>query len=218
MTDLDEAVQAGMEDLSTVADSNGGLDCGPDSEEGAVKVGARSGVGGEHETKKSSNKKKGKKKGKGDGGSGAGRGGNSGEQSGSSGEGAGDKGNSGDRTSNGTSGGVGQALVPVEAGIENRKGVETSEISNDADMIRFLRQRKMGEVAQRKLANMGPHKFWDTQPMKKVWEEVQQPGEIETKTAADVREDPYNMPAGFEWCHVDVMDETQAEVGWFEPW
>lgn len=48
--------------------------------------------------------------------------------------------------------------------------------------------------------------------MKKPGEEPDEPGEIETKTVDDVRAEPYNMPPGFEWCHVDVMDAAEAEV------
>lgn len=39
------------------------------------------------------------------------------------------------------------------------------------------------------------------------------PGEIESKRVEDVRQEPYNMAPGFEWCHVDVKNEGEAEVG-----
>lgn len=58
----------------------------------------------------------------------------------------------------------------------------------------------------------GGGRFWDTQPMKKPGEDLDEPGEIETKTIDDVKAEPYNMPPGFEWCHVDVMDAAEAEV------
>lgn len=48
--------------------------------------------------------------------------------------------------------------------------------------------------------------------MKKPGEDPEEPGEIETKTIDDVKAEPYNMPPGFEWCHVDVMDAGEAEV------
>lgn len=48
--------------------------------------------------------------------------------------------------------------------------------------------------------------------MKKPGDDPEAPGEIETKTIADVKPEPYNMAAGFEWCHVDVMDEGEAEA------
>lgn len=48
--------------------------------------------------------------------------------------------------------------------------------------------------------------------MKKTGEESDESGEIETKTVEEVKAEPYNMPAGFEWCHMDVMDAAEAEV------
>lgn len=48
--------------------------------------------------------------------------------------------------------------------------------------------------------------------MKKPGEDPEEPGEIETKTVDEVKQEPYNMPPGFEWCHVDVMDAAEAEV------
>lgn len=53
--------------------------------------------------------------------------------------------------------------------------------------------------------------------MKKRGEDVSEPGEIETKTIEDVKPEPYNMPPGFEWCHLNVMDETEAEVRALNP-
>lgn len=51
--------------------------------------------------------------------------------------------------------------------------------------------------------------------MKKPGEDPEEPGEIETKTIDEVKPEPYNMPPGFEWCHVDVMDAAEAEVRFF---
>lgn len=48
--------------------------------------------------------------------------------------------------------------------------------------------------------------------MKKPGEDPEEFGEIETKTVEDVKDEPYNMPPGFEWCHVDVMNAAEAEV------
>jgi glycylpeptide N-tetradecanoyltransferase len=52
------------------------------------------------------------------------------------------------------------------------------------------------------------HKFWDTQPVPKIWGDVKiEDGEIETKTLADVRKDPLPLPDGFEWCVVDLKND-----------
>ena len=31
-----------------------------------------------------------------------------------------------------------------------------------------------------------------------------------TTTVADIKQDPYNMPAGFAWCSIDVTDPVQV--------
>ncbi|KAK9917820.1 hypothetical protein WJX75_008609 [Coccomyxa subellipsoidea] len=61
--------------------------------------------------------------------------------------------------------------------------------------------------------------FWETQPVAQFTEDTStsqtlQEGPIDApKTIADVRQEPYNLPAGFEWSTCDVNDEkTVAEV------
>lgn len=58
------------------------------------------------------------------------------------------------------------------------------------------------------------HKFWNTQPMLALDEEVVDTvnGPInDTVTVDQVRQEPLNMPAGFEWCDIDVTDPEQAQ-------
>eukprot|EP00581_Thalassiosira_minuscula_P001662 CAMPEP_0183740668 /NCGR_PEP_ID=MMETSP0737-20130205/60205_1 /TAXON_ID=385413 /ORGANISM="Thalassiosira miniscula, Strain CCMP1093" /LENGTH=499 /DNA_ID=CAMNT_0025975795 /DNA_START=35 /DNA_END=1534 /DNA_ORIENTATION=+ len=65
------------------------------------------------------------------------------------------------------------------------------------------------------------HAFWDTQPM---LESKDDPNASELKSKADakmhkpivpdkpkseLRQDPYNMPKGFEWCEVDITNPDQ---------
>ena len=56
------------------------------------------------------------------------------------------------------------------------------------------------------------HKFWDTQPVPKLTgaqiEEETNCAVDEIKTPADVRDDPYKLPKGFEWA---VLDFTKDE-------
>ena len=33
-----------------------------------------------------------------------------------------------------------------------------------------------------------------------------------TTTVADIKQDPYNMPAGFTWCSIDVTDPHQVKL------
>lgn len=58
-----------------------------------------------------------------------------------------------------------------------------------------------------------PHKFWDTQPVKKMSEVVvDEYGPIdEEKTPDQVRQTPYGLPPGFEWVTMDVLDQKQIQ-------
>ena len=52
------------------------------------------------------------------------------------------------------------------------------------------------------------HKFWNTQPvlgLKDTYEGESGPVEQSTDVTL-VKQTPYNMPAGFEWCSLDVTD------------
>jgi glycylpeptide N-tetradecanoyltransferase len=42
-------------------------------------------------------------------------------------------------------------------------------------------------------------------------EKIVDHGPIETKTLADVPQDAYNLPSGFEWCEVDMTDPMQVD-------
>uniref|UniRef100_A0A7S4K4H0 Glycylpeptide N-tetradecanoyltransferase n=1 Tax=Guillardia theta TaxID=55529 RepID=A0A7S4K4H0_GUITH len=53
----------------------------------------------------------------------------------------------------------------------------------------------------------GKHAFWSTQPMRKPEERPETGGPIEPDDK-DIRQEPYNLPAGFVWCTCDVFDET----------
>ncbi|KXJ28238.1 glycylpeptide N-tetradecanoyltransferase 2 [Exaiptasia diaphana] len=51
--------------------------------------------------------------------------------------------------------------------------------------------------------------FWDTQPVPKIDEEVQEFGAIEEdKTIAEIRQDPYSLPEGFEWDTLDISNSS----------
>ena len=63
-----------------------------------------------------------------------------------------------------------------------------------------------------KAALYSKHIFWDTQPVPK-YSEVQSEeiteGELETKEIKDVRDTPYALPEGFEWCTVDLNNDKE---------
>lgn len=55
------------------------------------------------------------------------------------------------------------------------------------------------------------HKFWHTQPVPKLKDAFEgEHGPIDDKTnVAEVKQEPYAMPAGFTWCDLDVFDPVQ---------
>jgi glycylpeptide N-tetradecanoyltransferase len=53
------------------------------------------------------------------------------------------------------------------------------------------------------------HKFWHTQPVLKLAEDcgIDESGPIDCAVdIANVRQEPLSMPAGFEWCSLDIQD------------
>jgi len=53
------------------------------------------------------------------------------------------------------------------------------------------------------------HAFWETQPMRRPDERPDTGGPIEP-TDKEVRVEPYNLPAGFEWFTCNVDDDQQV--------
>ena len=84
-----------------------------------------------------------------------------------------------------------QALMQLLQEKERKKQLE-----------RYERRQAKGQDEDRE------HKFWNTQPvpgLKDTFEGEGGPMDLNTDTAL-VKQDPYNMPAGFEWCSLDVKD------------
>jgi glycylpeptide N-tetradecanoyltransferase len=89
-------------------------------------------------------------------------------------------------------------------------------------LVRYLQQQALAKQQARyiRMAMKGKdtekeHKFWNTQPVLQLKEEIdqQENSAIDTKTKLeDIRKEPLNMPAGFEWKEFDIMDPT--EVYW----
>ena len=58
------------------------------------------------------------------------------------------------------------------------------------------------------------HNFWYTQPVPKYYEMYPETAfnkAIEVKTVADVQQEGYALPSGYEWCSVDLANDEQAE-------
>lgn len=61
--------------------------------------------------------------------------------------------------------------------------------------------------------DMESHEFWKTQPVPQHGEKVVEQGPIETKTLADVRQEPEELPEGYEWAPIDMTSEAdQTEI------
>ncbi|KAK7681118.1 hypothetical protein QCA50_015733 [Cerrena zonata] len=58
---------------------------------------------------------------------------------------------------------------------------------------------------------MKDYKFWSTQPVPRLNEEIDSEGPIEVKKPQDVPDDPLPLLKDFEWSTVDVEDSNQLE-------
>ena len=62
--------------------------------------------------------------------------------------------------------------------------------------------------------NRKDHKFWDTQPVPKLKQKIEEEGPLDPiKTKEEIRATPLPLPKGFEFCSVDIQnDKERAEV------
>jgi glycylpeptide N-tetradecanoyltransferase len=56
-----------------------------------------------------------------------------------------------------------------------------------------------------------PHEFWDTQPVPRMSDDIDEEGAYETKTVADVQPEPYTIASVFEWYTPDVTNEDELK-------
>ena len=59
------------------------------------------------------------------------------------------------------------------------------------------------------------HDFWDTHPVPKAYETVDEsmldkPIDKDKKVE-DVKQDPLTLPPGYEWSNIDITDREQCE-------
>lgn len=74
------------------------------------------------------------------------------------------------------------------------------------DILKFLSKPVKEDPALKE------HKFWDTQPVPRLTDVVDQIGPMEMKTLEQVQKDPYNLPPGFEWVLCDMKDQKTVKV------
>jgi len=78
----------------------------------------------------------------------------------------------------------------------------------DDDIIKMLRE---AGVSTESLVDKN-HAFWDTQPMAQGEQaELPEGPIVPNKTKDEIRAEPYNMPPGFEWSTLDIMEAEQRE-------
>ena len=96
--------------------------------------------------------------------------------------------------------------------------VDVSKLS-DTELIKFLAEQEQKRLIERqrkkaeKQSGDKEHKFWNTQPVPQIKDTFEgECGPLDPNTdVSTVKAEPYNMPAGFEWCDVDVTDAAQIE-------
>ncbi|KAG1803719.1 N-myristoyl transferase [Suillus plorans] len=92
--------------------------------------------------------------------------------------------------------------------------------ANEDNVRQALEQMKIMDVIKGKAGiagrgkkAMGEHKFWATQPVPQLGDEVSpDDGFIEpNKSREEVRQDPYPLPKDFEWAILDINDSKQIK-------
>jgi len=101
--------------------------------------------------------------------------------------------------------------------------VDVNSLSSVEELARYIKLQQYGKLkaeveererrqAQKAFNTSKEHKFWDTQPVKKLGElvegQVNEPLDPNTDVE-QVRKEPYKMPAGFDWCVIDVHDADE---------
>lgn len=77
------------------------------------------------------------------------------------------------------------------------------------DLLNLLSMGEQLNDSQKK--QMKDYKFWSTQPVPRLNEEIDSEGPIEVKKPQDVPDDPLPLLKDFEWSTVDVEDSNQLE-------
>ena len=68
---------------------------------------------------------------------------------------------------------------------------------------------KMGVSSSKTLKSTSDHKFWNSQPVVKLEEVVEQEGPIDLKTVDMISKESLPLPKEFEWVTVDLESRIQ---------
>lgn len=92
---------------------------------------------------------------------------------------------------------------------------------SDVQLIQYVQQQEYEKYKERRerRALKGQeiekdHKFWNTQPVLSMSDKIE--GDInapinDDQTVESVKQDPYTMPTGFEWCTINVHDPEEVQ-------
>jgi glycylpeptide N-tetradecanoyltransferase len=119
-------------------------------------------------------------------------------------------------------GGAGGDDGDVEEVGEELQGTAT-DLGTDKDKEKLI-QALMGQMGMGAGKDDSVHKFWDTQPVPKMGTNVSEllgsaadsSAEVgkqldQEKTVKDIRNEPYSMVGGFEWCTLDVNQDAHLD-------
>lgn len=93
----------------------------------------------------------------------------------------------------------------------------TSESGSSSEAVSHAKQL-LGSLMPNRGHNHGDidkeHKFWSTQPVLSLSEtlQIEESGPIDVqKSVGDVKNEEYNMPAGFKWVSIDIEDPNELQ-------
>ncbi|CAK0889561.1 unnamed protein product, partial [Prorocentrum cordatum] len=99
----------------------------------------------------------------------------------------------------------------VDGTAEAPRAGEGETLSSQEQLLQMLRRSRLCEESRRQQDRQ--HAFWDTQPVPSMSSEYSsEAGPIdELKKPDDVRDDPYPLPAQFEWCTSNVDSDQEMQ-------
>ncbi|KAI1283715.1 Glycylpeptide N-tetradecanoyltransferase 2 [Halotydeus destructor] len=112
---------------------------------------------------------------------------------------------------------------PMGKGVSTLGATELTDELAKSSQDAFSMERIKKAVELLHLVNAGPakttedamrknYKFWETQPVPKIDEEVLDNGAInKNQKVADIRKEPYHLPGGFVWDTLDIANEEQLK-------
>mmetsp|Transcript_29021 Transcript_29021/g.40074 ORF Transcript_29021/g.40074 Transcript_29021/m.40074 type:complete len:450 (-) Transcript_29021:101-1450(-) len=96
---------------------------------------------------------------------------------------------------------------------EDEEEEESGGVEAQADMRRILEQIRLNSADKSNPTDV-KHAFWETQPVVQFKDEGEglPAGPIDAPlTPADVKQEPYNLPSGYKWRELDLIDADTVE-------